>query len=60
MKIYNAIREIYLCNSPYPHDTPKLFGLEVGISDENNWAGIILTDKKGFSDAIVSGDEHGN
>lgn len=48
IKIYNAIREIYHCNIPYPHDTKKLYGLEIGILKRNREAQIMIVDKKKF------------
>lgn len=56
VEIYNAIREIYLCDHPFPHDTTRLFGLEIYIMDNSNWGGIIITDKKGFDDAVHAKD----
>jgi len=47
LQIYNQIREIYLCNNPFPHDTDDLFGLKVGILKKGEGE-IYMVDKENF------------
>lgn len=49
LDVYNAIREVYYCNIPYPRDTSELLGLMVRIDTGKGNRGIIMVDKKRFA-----------
>ncbi|HDK42493.1 MAG TPA: hypothetical protein ENG87_03880 [Candidatus Pacearchaeota archaeon] len=59
VEIYNKIREIYSCDIPFPHDTPKLFGIIIGIDKNPYSRGAHIFNKKEYLKLIEeeSGEE---